>query len=751
MYVACFLISIAIYFTYYYLLSSRQIESVLYKILTSVVLTCSQIILTELSLGLFHKLYLSYLIITNLSISALVLMVGSQFAKSRSTTKLKDDLMRAKSAAATALDGHAIVLGILAAIVYGWILAASYYLPPRGTDDLVYHLTSIFQYVQSHEIKLLPLDLRFHFAFPENAELLFMWPVIFAHGQKLVAGVNVLFVLFSILTVYALLRHFKLSEKDSFFASLLYALCPVVLMQAGVNYIDLIVSLFLLLGLYYSLLFHDRRRLLDLYAAGLSIGLMCGMKYTTVLLAIPLQFLIIPNIAKAKWRHGFGYVSLIVLTCGWWYIRNAFVLGDPFYPYHFLSLEPGKDVLYVGGAETGIIQNIKYNIREWIRFYPLRDMGIGSYDGGFGLVFWGMGFSSWIYITLRSIFTFGRSGLSKLVVLSYVPVGFLLLLIMPPGDIYFCGRMAMFVVVVGLFALIEILVLLNDKGVVSIIKIICIILSVITVSLLFVTRQPSYRLTSVIADKMPYNKRSAFKYLSESVGTNAALSTVWEVLDLLSRDDPSGLNCYIASPHDGMYLPSPVYGSKLQNHVLNINKQEQQTVDAYLCAFLSHELECPLVTSGLPPDKYLNGATSIQGIMAKDDYINAVQSEYSCLMIRGTIFEQPNVQHILQTYYKDTWPEAVAAAARLSPMLDDTIPIITSNEIGFGIRYVDMSKKKPNRVYMTYDKMEEAFAAMKKEQCFYTFSKPLIGYSYRKISRVSIGNKIIDVYLNRRP
>jgi hypothetical protein len=737
----CFLISSTIYFSYYCLLSSRRSESVLHKLLTSFVLTCFQIVITELFGGIFHKLYLPLLIATNLTLSVFIIIMAHRLGNGRVLSTIKDDEKRFGRALSAALDGHALVLGVVAALTYGWILLASYYLPPRGTDDLVYHLPSIFQYIQSHKITLLPLDLRWHFAFPENAELLFMWPAIFTHAQKMVNAVNVLFVLFSILTVYALLRYFNLSEKDSFFAALLYALCPVVFMQSGVNYIDIIVSLFLLLSLYYSLLFHSRGRLLDLYAAGLSIGMMCGMKYTAVFLAIPLQLLIIPNMIKGKWRHGAGYVSLIIIACGWWYIRNAFVLGAPFYPYHLLSLGAGMNA---GVAETGIIQNIKDNIQEWIRFFPLRDMGVGSYHGGFGLVFWGMCFSSWIYITLRSIVTFGRSGLSKLIVLAYVPAGFLLLLSLPPADIYFCGRMAMFVVAIGLFAFIETLTLLNDNGFVSIIKMICIVLSVVTVSLLSVTKSPSYGLSSLITDKMNRTERSEFNYLRDS-GLNTVYP-VWEVLDLLSRDDPSGWNCYIASDWL-LYAPAPVFGSRLQNHVLNIDKQGQKLVDAYICAYKSKDM---LTTSILPPDKNLYGATNIQDVMVKDDYIAAVQTDHACLMLRKNIFEEPKVQHLLQAYYQDTWPETVAAATRIAPMLDDDIPIITSSKIGYGIRYVDMNKKKPNRVYMTYDNQEESFAALKRERRVYTLFRPLTGFHYTKIANVILNNKAIEVYLNRR-
>jgi len=743
----CLFITGGIFLSYYYLLSRLDAEDLLHRMLTSSVLTSAQIIMTELLFGLFHGLYLSALITVNLSIAIIIVVLGHHIAGRGASALLMDDGLRVKAAAAASLDGHNLLLGVLAVLVYGWILVASYFLPPRGIDDLAYHLPAIFEYVQSHAIRLLPVDMLGLFAFPENAELLFMWPLLFTYGQRWVDGMNVPFVLLSVLTVYALLRHFAVREKDALFAALLYALCPVVLMQAGVNYIDIIVSLFFLLSLYYSLLFHERRRSRDLYLAGLSIGLMCGMKYTAILLAVPLQALIVPALLKSKWRHGLGYLSAVVLTGGWWYLRNAWMLGDMLYPMHMISSMPRA----IRGTQGGsMAQNVLYNIPYWFTRYPLADAGVGGYDGGFGLVFWGMGFSSWLYVTVRSLVALGRTSLSMFVTLSYLPLGFFVLLLLPPQWVDVDGRLAMFVVVIGLVSLCEILRIVKDEGYIAVIKGLCIVLSFITVSLMSISTRPSYRMNAAITDAINHAGASEYKYLGDSIEPHNALRPAWELLDLLTRDDRGGLDCYIASD-SALLWSAPVYGSRLQNRVLNMHQERRRPIDAYVCTFHDkNKLEQPLTSPGPDPDPRVPVAMTIRDVIAKDGYVSVIRSDHTCLLLSKKVFERPEKQRVLEIYYRANWPDAIDAAERLDVRLEANIPVIAAGDIGYGVRSVDMRKGRPNRVLLSFEHKEEDVASEKKVQECYTFGRPLSGYRSWKVSQVVYKGKELEVFLNRR-
>jgi dolichyl-phosphate-mannose-protein mannosyltransferase len=731
---ACLFITLIIYFSYYYLFSVSCSESTLRKILLSLVMCCAQIIISELLLGLFGYLYLANLIIANLLIVFSVLLTGHRFSKSSFCSVLKDDMNILMKSLEESKNIYNISLGALVLLTYSWILTASYYLPPRGIDDLAYHLPTIFEYIQSHEIRLLPIELRQHFAFPENAELLFMWPTIFSGSQRLVDSVNIPFVFLSILAVYALFRHFDISRNDALFASMLYALCPVVIFQAGVNYIDIIVSLFFLLSLYFSLLFHSSRKIIYLFAAAISVGLMLGMKYTALLLALPLQLLIISGLLKVKWREAVGYFALIVVLCGWWYARNFYLFNDPFYPLNFLGPLLGNP----GGGDLS--NNIVVNLQHWLSRYLIEDTGIGSYDGGFGLVFWGIGFSSWLYFVGYSLVHAEKTGLARYVVLAYLPVGFILLLAVPEADVLYVGRLAMFVVAIGLFSFCETMKVLNDKVCASILKIVSTVLCIISLSLLFVSIKPHYDLANVIYDRLRRDYPSEFKYISNGTPrtVRAVHGFVWESLDFLTRDDRTGLYCYIIT--DALlFSPAPVYGSKLQNRVAYSHKEAQGMIEAYVCTYYP----------GFKNVR-LDDTTSSYDIIANSDYVVVSHWDYGCLILHKKVFHNPDKQQLLAKYYKRTWPEAVTAATQIAPVLNENIPVITSSQIGYGLRYIDMCALRTERVVMTPKNLEEKVAINRKIDRCYSLNKPLSGYGFSKISRVVYNNAEIDIYLNRK-
>jgi hypothetical protein len=132
----CFLITLTIYLSYHYALSLRGGEGALYRVLSASLLACAQIVLTELSLGLVHGLYLSVLLIVNLAVSGAIAMAARRRGAGSVAAVLRDDALRIRAAAVSALDGPVAILLVIAAFTYGWILAAAHFLPARGLTIL---------------------------------------------------------------------------------------------------------------------------------------------------------------------------------------------------------------------------------------------------------------------------------------------------------------------------------------------------------------------------------------------------------------------------------------------------------------------------------------------------------------------------------------------------------------------------------------------------------------------------------------
>src|SRR5258708_38926730 len=67
-----------------------------------------------------------------------------------------------------------VLLAGLFAFAAAWIATAIRFYPPRGIDDVTYHLTPVYQAIQDHRLTLLPVALRGHFVSPLNGEMLFL-------------------------------------------------------------------------------------------------------------------------------------------------------------------------------------------------------------------------------------------------------------------------------------------------------------------------------------------------------------------------------------------------------------------------------------------------------------------------------------------------------------------------------------------------------------------------------------------------
>lgn len=737
----CLFLTILIILSYYYLISSLSENNIADKLLASFLMTCSQIVATELVLGLTGLLYLYALIIVNVSMSVAVVWYSYRKSGTGLLHIMKADFARVKDTLNKAMDLYNGLLLLLVILSYSWVIVAAYFLPLRGVDDLFYHLPPIFEYIQTHTIRLLPIAIHTSFAFPQNAELLFLWPALFSHSQKMLDCVNVPFVLVSIVVVYSLLRHFVISKKDALFAAFLYALCPVVIMQAGTNYIDLIVSLFLLLSLYYTILYLQRQRALYACLAAMAIGLVCGMKYTAFFLTIPFQMIILWQMAARKHTHLAGYFALVVTLSGWWYLRNAAVLGNPFYPMNVLH--PGMGL--VGGSGQASSANFMRNVSNWMLQFPLEDIGVGSYDGGFGLVFWGLGFSSWLCVSVYSLMRVKETGLAKFIVLMQLPIGFFMLLFAPNKDIQYDGRLSIFVVAIGLFALSLVFTLLQATIYQSAIKTICILFSALTVCLMGTSIMPSYRIDKTIFANKSNTLPSEYRFPMNSNPIYPVLARIWYPLDYLSRDDRPGVNCYIAANKEYLAL-APFYGSNLQNRPITIDSVVPEQTEAF--AYLYY------------PDKDLFGhmirqeifyprrVVTKEEVLSRPEFAVITQTEYGCLIMSRAYLRNPVKIVRLRNYYGGTWPEAVTAAEKVLPHLQPGIPLVTADSVAYGLLYLELGKGSMDGTLLVPAGYEEHVARTRHLQRCYTLEKPLPGYVFDKIATVNLNRKAVAVYLN---
>jgi hypothetical protein len=211
-------------------------------------------------------------------------------------------------------------------------------LPPTGWDALVYHLQGPRLYLEAHRLIAVPENLYLNW--PAQVEMLFTWGMLLK-GDTLAKLFHWAFWPLTAALLYALTRR-AANPHAGRWAVALWASVPFAAELAGVAYVDLALTAFVLGGVYAFLRWTDSRSDGWLALSGLLIGLAVASKYTAATWLGLLALLLIYH----AWRHhrqpiawivgrtaGFVVVAGLVVTP--WLVKNWFVTGNPIYPFVF--------------------------------------------------------------------------------------------------------------------------------------------------------------------------------------------------------------------------------------------------------------------------------------------------------------------------------------------------------------------------------------------------------------------------------
>ncbi|MDZ4241587.1 MAG: hypothetical protein U1D99_02050, partial [Candidatus Omnitrophota bacterium] len=134
--------------------------------------------------------------------------------------------------------------------LFGWLLASAYFFPPRAVDDIDYHLPMVWEHWFKGQITLVPPPIQPEFAFPQNADLFFLMPVILWGTTRWIDAVQLIFSVCGSVVLFALLRSWGVTLSRSFFIGLMFFWAPVIIFQNGSCNHDVIFCVTALIILY---------------------------------------------------------------------------------------------------------------------------------------------------------------------------------------------------------------------------------------------------------------------------------------------------------------------------------------------------------------------------------------------------------------------------------------------------------------------------------------------------------------------
>ena len=226
-----------------------------------------------------------------------------------------------------ALQDPVLAIGATAVLaVAGYSLALLLFTPQNEGDALSYHLPRAMLWRQQHAVGYVGnvVETRLNVN-PPNAEIGTLLTMIFSGVDRYVGLVQFVAYLGSIVGVYAIARRVGCPVRQSLFGSIVFALFPVVALQASGALNDVVVASFLICAAVLVL----SPRTVDLWLAFLALGLALGTKFTGIFGVPFLIALAMLGPARHRWRSLVGPALAAVAVGSIWYIVNLVETGQP--------------------------------------------------------------------------------------------------------------------------------------------------------------------------------------------------------------------------------------------------------------------------------------------------------------------------------------------------------------------------------------------------------------------------------------
>ena len=256
----------------------------------------------------------------------------------------------------------ALALVVLLGVGYQVFLIVA--TPPNNWDSMHYHLARVAAWHARGSLGYFPTHNGIENAYPQNAELLVLWTVVFLGRDLLAALPQLLAGLATAASIFVIARRLGYDRRCSAFAALLFPTLTIVALESVTTQNDLVEASFVTAAVALAL----GRGRAEAVLAGLALGLAAGTKLTFLYAVVPLVvigFLALPRRRLAEVAA--AAAAAFALVGMYAYVQNLVETGRPQGKAQQLSSMP-PDVTAVGTVSS--VARTTYRLVDLSGFHP---------------------------------------------------------------------------------------------------------------------------------------------------------------------------------------------------------------------------------------------------------------------------------------------------------------------------------------------------------------------------------------------
>ncbi len=272
------------------------------------------VLLTE-TLSAYHLLSFPYVSVSWIMLTWLGLLFCVLWPADRAANPADFNLKEKFFRSLKALHSIEMIMLLLIGLILFLVALTALLAPPNNWDSLVYHMGRVSHWVQNKSVEPYTTNIKTQIYYPPFAEWVILHLQILAESDRFANMVQWFAMCASAVAATLMGKYFGLSRAGQIFCGLLSLTVPMGIVQGSSTQNDYVLSLWLIIFVFFALQFTEKGKGFDAMMAGGALGLAFLTKAVAAILALPfVLWFFVAGIKRHRLKIVWPLIGIVILV-----------------------------------------------------------------------------------------------------------------------------------------------------------------------------------------------------------------------------------------------------------------------------------------------------------------------------------------------------------------------------------------------------------------------------------------------------